>query len=385
MTAPPADRPITATLPTTAANVVIVSGSVGAGHDGVARELARRLSEAGHHAEVLDLLEGFPWLVGVLLGSAYLFTLRVAPWAYEVVCWLVERSAVFQRLADRLCCSAAPWLREELVGADLVVATYPPASRALGRLRQTGELQVPAVTYLTDPAPNYLWQHPNVDLHLTMSSATAAEAEQRYGLPMSTAGPLVHPVFRTTDRVGARRHLRQVADVGPEAKIALMVLGSLGMGDVRPALRALQAAGAVPVVLCGRNEKLHRNLRSMPGVVALGWRNDAPRLVAGCDLVVHNAGGLSLTESLVAGVPSLTFRPIRGHGRANARTLDRSGMVRWARTPTQLTTFAAEVLAEGGAACPMPSETAVQYICSLLPVGANGRRQASSTAQIAGS
>ncbi|HSP39478.1 MAG TPA: hypothetical protein VLR26_17190 [Frankiaceae bacterium] len=369
-------------MPTTAATVVIVSGSVGAGHDGVARELARRLTEVGHHAEVLDLLDGFSRLVRVLLGSAYLFTLRVAPWAYEAVCWLVERSSAFQRLADRICCSAAPWLRSKLADADLVVATYPPASRALGRLRQTGELQVPVVTYLTDPAPNYLWQHPGVDLHLTMSSATAVEAEQRYGLPMYAAGPLVHPVFRTTDRPGARRYLRQVVGVGPDAKIALMVLGSLGMGDVRPALRALKAAGAVPVVLCGRNEKLHQDLRSMPGVVALGWRTDAPRLVSGSDLVVHNAGGLSLTESLVAGVPSLTFRPIPGHGRANARTLHRSGMVRWARSPAQLTTLAAAALADG-VACPMPPETAVQYVCSLLPATTEGRHRMPHAAEIA--
>jgi UDP-N-acetylglucosamine:LPS N-acetylglucosamine transferase len=376
MTAPPAERPRIAVPVDTAtsapalvagASVVIVSGSVGAGHDGVAHELARRLTAEGHRAEVLDMLEGFPWLVGVILGSAYLFTLRVAPLAYEVVCWLVERSARFQRLADVLCRSAIPWLRTKVRDADVVVATYPPAGRALGRMRETGDLQVPVVTYLTDPAPNYLWQHPHTDVHLTMSQATADEAEQRYGLPMQIAGPLVSPVFRTTDRIEARRHLREVAGTAPDAKIALMVLGSLGMGDVRPALRALRAAGAVPVVLCGRNEKLLRDLGSMPGIVALGWRTDAAQLVAGCDLVVHNAGGLSLTESLVAGVPSLTFRPIRGHGRANARTLDRSGLVRWAKTPEDLTRLARAVLNGPHATVRMPEETAVERICALLP------------------
>ena len=61
--------------PPVPAYVVVVSGSVGAGHDGVARELADRPTGEGHRVEVVDLLEGFPWLAAVILGSAYLLTL----------------------------------------------------------------------------------------------------------------------------------------------------------------------------------------------------------------------------------------------------------------------------------------------------------------------
>lgn len=197
------------------ARIVIVSGSVGAGHDGVAHELADRLRERGHPVAVLDMLDGFPLLVRILLSSAYVLTIRLAPWVYESTCWLVERSRVFQRLADAICCSAAGWLAEATVGADLIVATYPPAGRALGRLKRTQALAAPVVTYLTDPAPNYLWVHPDVDLHLTASQATAAETEATYGIPVEAAGPLVARAFRVTDRAGARSHLETALGVPP--------------------------------------------------------------------------------------------------------------------------------------------------------------------------
>lgn len=347
-----------------AGRVVVVSGSVGAGHDGVAHELARRMTAQGWTVDVVDLLQGFPWVVAMLLGSGYLLTLRIAPWVYEATCWLVERSPVFQRLADAVCCSATPWLLDQVRGADLVIATYPPAGRALGRLRQTGALQVPVATYLTDPAPNFLWVHPAVDLHLAMSRATAAEATETYGVPVHAAGPLVKPDYRRAEKRLARAHLRATAEVEPDTRVAVLVLGSLGVGDVRSALSALRAAGMVPVVLCGRNERLRRKLARVPGVVALGWRTDAAHLVAGADLVVHNAGGLSLTESLVAGVPSLTYAPLPGHGRANARTLERSGMVRWARSPAMLTALAAAV--QAGVPWPEAEETAVEQVLELL-------------------
>lgn len=345
--------------------VVIVSGSVGAGHDGVARELAGRLAERGHPVTVLDLLDGFPLPVRILLSSAYVLIVKIAPWLYEAVCWLVERDRLSQRIADRVCGSAAPWLLPAVAGADLVVATYPPASRALGQLRRRGALRVPVVTYLTDPAPNYLWVHPDIDVHLTASRATAAETKARYGIAVEPAGPLVSRAFRVADRTAARAHLERSLQVGPDTPVALVLLGSLGVGNVRDALDALQDAGMLPIVLCGRNEKLRRSLRGIPGAMALGWRDDVPVLVAGADVVIHNAGGLSLTESLVVGVPAITFAALPGHGRANARSLERSGLAPWARSPAELTALATRVRSTSVQRWPVAEETAAQRISDL--------------------
>jgi UDP-N-acetylglucosamine:LPS N-acetylglucosamine transferase len=90
------------------------------------------------------------------------------------------------------------------------------------------------------------------------------------------------------------------------------------------------------VVLCARNEVLRRRIERMPGVVALGWRADVHELLQVADVLVQNAGGLSLTEALVAGLPAVSYRPIPGHGRANAAVLNAAGLVPWAHTPEQL-------------------------------------------------
>jgi UDP-N-acetylglucosamine:LPS N-acetylglucosamine transferase len=90
------------------------------------------------------------------------------------------------------------------------------------------------------------------------------------------------------------------------------------------------------VVLCARNEKLRHSLDRVPGVVALGWRTDVHELLHVADVLVQNAGGLSLTEAMVAGLPAVSYRPIPGHGRANAGVLDAAGLVPWAHTPEQL-------------------------------------------------
>jgi UDP-N-acetylglucosamine:LPS N-acetylglucosamine transferase len=90
------------------------------------------------------------------------------------------------------------------------------------------------------------------------------------------------------------------------------------------------------LVLCGRNERLRRQLSGRERVVALGWRSDVAALMAATDVLVHNAGGLSLTEALTAGLPAVTFRPIPAHGRANAELLSRAGLVPWPQDDAEL-------------------------------------------------
>ncbi|MDX6214977.1 MAG: processive 1,2-diacylglycerol beta-glucosyltransferase, partial [Frankiales bacterium] len=79
--------------------VVIVSGSVGAGHDGVAHELARRLRAVGHQVSVEDQLNGLTAWARFTLATGYLLLVRTAPILYDLTCWVVERSRVVQWIA----------------------------------------------------------------------------------------------------------------------------------------------------------------------------------------------------------------------------------------------------------------------------------------------
>ncbi|MDX6218101.1 MAG: processive 1,2-diacylglycerol beta-glucosyltransferase, partial [Frankiales bacterium] len=250
--------------------------------------------------------------------------------------------------------------------ADLIVAVYPPACRALGQLRASGQLQTPVWGYLTDPAPNFLWVHPALDEHLTVGEHTALEVTARYAVPAEAAGPLVGPQFRTVERTSAREEVRTSLGVAREDTLALLLLGSLGIGGVHRAARSLAKAGIHPVVLCARNAKLQRRLSKLPGVTALGWRTDVDRLICASDVVVHNAGGLCLTEALVVGVPAVTFAAIPGHGKANARSLDESGTAPWARNRTELVRQVARLGRERHVPWSVGRETAVRRICAEL-------------------
>jgi UDP-N-acetylglucosamine:LPS N-acetylglucosamine transferase len=118
-----------------------------------------------------------------------------------------------------------------------------------------------------------------------------------------------------------------------------------------------------PVVACGSNERLRMHLEAVVGVVALGWRDDMPALVGSAACVVQNSGGMTSLESLSAGTPTLTYRPIPGHGITNARALDAAGLVPWLGSPAELEAALARVLVSPEAlTLPMGAPSVLQVL-----------------------
>jgi hypothetical protein len=311
----------------------VIGASVGQGHDGAARELARRLVAAGVDVTVHDYLDALPTVAKRVLRDCYAPTVQYLPGVFDGLFHRLEQPGAVRGLAAWTSALAEPAVARWGADADVVVSTYPLAGQTLGELRRRDGLTATSITYLTDPAAHALWCHPAVDLHLTVTRATARDAA-RYGVAAEAAGPLCAPRFARPARRGV---LRPELGLPDDVPVALLSAGSLGMGDVRQSVAAiLHHPQARAVVLCGRNPALRRRLARVPRVVPLGWRDDVADLMAGADVLVHNAGGLSFTEALVAGLPALTYRPIPGHGRANAAVLERAGLASWPRTPQQL-------------------------------------------------
>ena len=63
-------------------SLLILSAGMGAGHDRVADELARRLSAIQVDCDVVDVLDLLPLRLGHGLRRWYAWTMRHAPWLY---------------------------------------------------------------------------------------------------------------------------------------------------------------------------------------------------------------------------------------------------------------------------------------------------------------
>ncbi|GAW50972.1 putative uncharacterized protein [Nocardioides sp. PD653] len=318
-------------LPVRPATVHVISGSYGAGHDAAAHEIELRLIAAGHVVRRWDVVGLFPAGIGRLLRWGYFVQLRLSPGSWGLLLHRLQPGRLAHRVAVRFL--ALPGRRIRGIAAEggvLFISTHPFASHALGRLRSTGRLDVPVVTYLTDASVHPLWVNPGVDLHLALHDVAAGQA-RALGGTTTVVEPLVpracrEPVARSVWDL--RAHL----GLPVEDDLVLVVGGSHGVGDLEAAAVDIAATGlARPVVACGHNDALRRRLELRPGIIALGWRDDMTDLIRASSCVVQNAGGFTSLEAMAAGVPVISYRCLPGHGTTNAAALEESGLVPWAR------------------------------------------------------
>ncbi|WP_199572079.1 glycosyltransferase [Streptomyces murinus] len=327
-----------------AERITLLSAGIGAGHDGAAAELARRLTADGFTVDRLDLLELLPAGTGRLVRDGYHRMLRTAPWAYQRIYRGTERAGGGGPLTAALLRGARQRVLRALPpGTRAVVSTYPGASRVLGGLRRAGRLTVPALTYLTDFSVHPLWVADGIDVHLAAHAVPAAQARSAGAGDVRVTGPVTDPRFYPADEE-TRAAARARFGLPARASLALLVAGSWGVGPVRQVALELRASKvAVPVVVCGRNEALAARLRADGIEHAFGWVDDMPALMHAADVLVQNAGGLTSLEAFAAGLPVASYRCIPGHGQTNAAALEAAGVAAWIRDADEFTSVIFEL------------------------------------------
>ncbi|WP_256107525.1 MGDG synthase family glycosyltransferase [Streptomyces sp. ODS05-4] len=332
---------------------LVLTAGMGAGHDAVAGELARRLRAAGCEVLVRDVLTLLPPGAGPALRGFYRFVVRRAPALYGLIHRVFLAPAPgarrrpdvspLARLAERPLTALVARARP-----DVVVSTFHLAGQVTGRLRTRGALDVPCAVCVTDFAVHRAWLEPGNDLYLCVTEAAARATRAGTGRPAVAAGPVVPPDFRRADTPGPAARLAAARAAG--RPVVLLSAGAWGVGPgLLPAARTLLAAGCLPVLLCGRDEKLRVRANRVPGVLALGWVRDLPGLMAAARVLVDNAAGQTAAQALAAGLPVVGFRPIAGHGAAGVREMAAGGVSVYADGLGELVAAVTALSADGPA------------------------------------
>ncbi|WP_086729675.1 MGDG synthase family glycosyltransferase [Streptomyces carpinensis] len=302
---------------------------MGSGHDTVAAELARRARATGREAHVVDVLALLPYGVGAGLRGFYQTAVRHCPWVYAGIYDFFLRPGPRPRPSGTPLARLASDRLMRLVRetrADVVVPVFHLAAQLTGHLRARGVLRVPSAVVVVDFAVHRQWLHPGNDLHLCVTDEAASEVRRALGRPAEATGPVVAPGFFPggTGEAGWRRRLERH---GPGRPAVLVSAGAWGAGaQLAGTARLLAANGFLPVVLCGRNERLRHALSGVPGVLTPGWVSDMPELLQACAALVDNAAGQTAVQALAAGLPVVGYRPLPGHGAEGVRRMAALGV-----------------------------------------------------------
>src|SRR5690606_20159269 len=170
-----------------------------------------------------------------------------------------------------------------------------------------------------------LWRQPRADLTFC-PPGRAKHDLRRGGVParrVVASGIPVDPACGDPYDAAAAKRL---AGLAPDRPTVVLLAGAAGMGPLVAVLtrtaRALAGAADV-VVVCGRNEALRgevtRAARGLPGrIVVRGFVSPLLDLLRGADVVVTKPGGLTTSECLALGKPTVFYEAAPGQESANA-------------------------------------------------------------------
>jgi len=311
--------------------VLILSAPVGAGHDAAARGVAAELRDRGDEVEIDDGLALIGRGVHKLVVDGYHCQIEYAPWSWRLLYRATRSRRLIRLFGAALAVRGGRRLLDRIEGRgyDRVVSAYPVVSMVLARLRRTGRLRVPCCALITDFDPHPAWVHPELDDNLGVGRACVTG--------MRAVRPPV-PILPVDAAVGPRT--RRLLGIGPQERAVLIVGGAWGVGNLQGAARAVASVpGLRPVVVSGHNAGLRRRLDAdelLAGAITFGFTDQMPALMAACDVLVANAGGLTCLEAFAAGLPVVMFDPLPGHGEDNSRHMERAGMVTGAATGRDL-------------------------------------------------
>jgi processive 1,2-diacylglycerol beta-glucosyltransferase len=319
----------------TSPRVLVVTASIGEGHDLPARFVAEdlRARRPGAAVWIEDGLRACGRLVERIIIGGSAFHSDLGNVLYDAEYALMTHVPPVRRFVSRAGEALGARGLLGLVEAhrpDAIVSTYPGATEVYGRLRLQGRLGVPLVSAITDLAALRWWSHPGVDLHLITHPESEEEVRAIAGsrTRIVAARGMNDPRFATPP---TREEGRRTIGLPAEGKVVVVSGGGWGVGDVEGAVAtALALDGTHVVVMCGRNERLRRSLAVRFGRVArvtlLGFTTEVPALFAGADALIHSTAGLTVLEAWAVGCPVISYGWGRGHIRANNRAYARFGI-----------------------------------------------------------
>ena len=334
--------------------VLILTASIGEGHDLPAQELARGIAgeEPGAEVEILDVLDVAPAFVRRTALDGSRFHSEWGNRAFDLEFALISRLPPTRWLTGALLVEpAARRIVPEVDSRrpDVVVSTYPAASEGLGRLRARGRLRVPAVSAITDLAALRYWAHPGVDLHLI--THPESEEEVRRIAPASAVvavrGLTSAAFYPEPDPARWRR----LAGIPPAGSLIVVSGGGWAVGDLGGAAEAALAAGGETVaLLCGRSEEVRTRMEARfagePRVVVLGFVDRMSDMLAAADVLVHSTAGLTVLEAIMRGCRVVSYGWGRAHIRANNDAFRRHGLAAVAGDRGELTAAIRAALAD---------------------------------------
>ncbi|WP_081412388.1 MGDG synthase family glycosyltransferase [Tuberibacillus calidus] len=209
---------------------------------------------------------------------------------------------------------------------DMVICTHGFPSLLMSRLKLKGVVHIPVINVYTDFFINDIWGRKGIDYHLVPNGCAKKQMVEKYGVSersVFVTGIPIHEIF-----FGASPKKERTT-----GKNILLAGGASGLGNIIGLVKETDPKyGFKYTVLCGKNEKLYNELKSLnhPQIEPLPYiasRDAMDDLYNRVDAIITKPGGVTVSEALRKRIPIFIHSALPGQEDINLQYLTENHLV----------------------------------------------------------
>lgn len=337
-------------------NILVVTASMGSGHNKAANAVAEAIKRKYpvNKINVIDFMSTETAYFNSLVKDIYLKMLDHTPSVYEFFYKFTSDSTKGSTIQSVFAHAMKKDMRELIkkYEADMVICTHPFPCAAASYLKQTGEINIPLITVMTDFCVHQFWLYKNIDIYFTANDLLKKE--------MVNQGLLEERIFVTGIPVGYnfrvdynRDDLLTKFKLEKDKPVALIMGGGLGLGGVKNALCQLERLkkDIQILVITGANVALWSEMNeyaqhSKHKIFVWGYSHNIQEFMSVATFLISKPGALTISEALTRELPMILHDPIPGPEVDNANFVSDNGAAIWVRHQDTLDAVVREVLSD---------------------------------------
>lgn len=337
-------------------NILVVTASMGSGHNKAANAVAEAIKRKYpvNKINVIDFMSTETAYFNSLVKDIYLKMLDHTPSVYEFFYKFTSDSTKGSTIQSVFAHAMKKDMRELIkkYEADMVICTHPFPCAAASYLKQTGEINIPLITVMTDFCVHQFWLYKNIDIYFTANDLLKKE--------MVNQGLLEERIFVTGIPVGYNFRIDYNRDdllakfkLEKDKPVALIMGGGLGLGGVKNALCQLERLkkDIQILVITGANVALWSEMNeyaqhSKHKIFVWGYSHNIQEFMSVATFLISKPGALTISEALTRELPMILHDPIPGPEVDNAKFVSDNGAAIWVKHQDTLDAVVREVLSD---------------------------------------
>lgn len=307
--------------------VLIITATIGQGHNAVARSVANGLKERHIPCKILDMYRYFSPALQKIVQVGYLVSIKSVAAIHARIIGEKFYDAMekgykpldehtFARIKN------LPFARQlkkylDEYQPDIIVCTQVYCVHIIDTIKSMGWIDVPVIGIDTDFTVQEHWQGNNyIDYIVTASEGLTGQLLVKQ-VPKERILPFGIPISPKFSEKIEKHKARELLCLDPNKKTLLIMGGSMGYGSIDKTILDLDNLpfDFQAMVVCGSNLRMRSKLKKLETKKRFdiyGFSYNIPMMMDACDIMITKPGGISLSEGLAKGVPMILANAIPG-------------------------------------------------------------------------